>query len=226
MSAFGRGRRRTLAPGLSAAAIAFAASLACADAQLASGSPILSPEAPVSFGDLAGASPLLAVLRPPAAEVRSRTRTTLAEPKLDLSPAIAPESSVRSLYGYRHREEPGRGPAETRSTPERRLRTFTLDRIACRLDSSAIRRRSQFVRILRSAPSQPPPDNPPVVYDPTVGPSLSPMQSALQAALERLVARDDRATPWAQATGAPPAARSRPSTPGAPTRRCGSAKTA
>ena len=52
-----------------------------------------------------------------------------------------------------------------------------------------------------------PPDNPPVVYDPTVGPSLSPIQSALQAALWRLVARDDRRNPlgsgdWRAARGA------------------------
>ena len=56
MSAFGRGRGRTLLrSGLSAVAIAFAASLACAaDASAASS----APEAPPSFGDLADASPL------------------------------------------------------------------------------------------------------------------------------------------------------------------------
>jgi L,D-transpeptidase YcbB len=52
-----------------------------------------------------------------------------------------------------------------------------------------------------------PPDNPPVVYDPTVGPSLSPVQSALRASLERLVAHDAKRNPlgsgdWRAARGA------------------------
>jgi L,D-transpeptidase YcbB len=58
MSAFGRGRRLV---GMSVIALAFAASLAFADAHAAPGVQILSPEAPVSFGDLADASPLVAV---------------------------------------------------------------------------------------------------------------------------------------------------------------------
>src|ERR1700688_3434398 len=59
---FGRcGRGALLLSGLSAAALACAASLAFADAAPAPGVPIPSPEAPVSFGDLADASPLFAV---------------------------------------------------------------------------------------------------------------------------------------------------------------------
>jgi murein L,D-transpeptidase YcbB/YkuD len=57
MSAFGRARVCALVlSGLSAAAMACAASLASADP-----SPILSPEAPLKFGDVADATPLLAV---------------------------------------------------------------------------------------------------------------------------------------------------------------------
>ena len=57
MSAFGRGTVRTvLLSGLSAVAIACAASFAFADPL-----PYLSPEAPPSFGDLADVSPLVAV---------------------------------------------------------------------------------------------------------------------------------------------------------------------
>jgi murein L,D-transpeptidase YcbB/YkuD len=90
MSAFGRARVRTpLLTGLSAAAVACAASLAFADR-----SPILSPEAPLKFGDVADTGPLVAVFaagnatRGPALEA-----SWLAEPKLDpaASAASAPE---------------------------------------------------------------------------------------------------------------------------------------
>jgi murein L,D-transpeptidase YcbB/YkuD len=88
MSAFGRGRRLG---GMSVIALAFAASLAFADAQSTPGVPILSPEAPVSFGDLAGASPLLVVFtaarapRGPALDI-----ALFAEPKFELASAAAP----------------------------------------------------------------------------------------------------------------------------------------
>ena len=72
MSAFGRGRVRTLlAPWLGAAGVAFAAGLAFADPRsplgpsagnLGAGVLVLSPETPLKFGDLADASPLFAVL--------------------------------------------------------------------------------------------------------------------------------------------------------------------
>ena len=143
-------RRALLLPGLGAIAIAFAASLACANAQSLPGpsgaelAPMLSPEAPPNFGGHGEARPLLAVFAATRAS-QGWAPTWLAEPKFDL--ASSPAS--RSL----------------------------------------------------------PPDNPPVVYDPTVGPSLSPTQSALQAALERLIARDDRRNPlgsgdWRAARGA------------------------
>ena len=149
----GRGRRRALLlPGLGAVAIAFAASLACANAQSLPGpsgaelAPMLSPEAPPNFGGHGEARPLLAVF---AATRASR----------------------------------GLGPVALVSRAEVRPR-----------------RPSAVPRPL-------PPDNPPVVYDPTAGPSLSPTQSALQAALERLIARDDRRNPlgsgdWRAARGA------------------------
>ena len=143
-------RRALLLPGLGAVAIAFAASLACANAQSLPGpsgaelAPMLSPEAPPNFGGHGEARPLLAVFAATRAS-RGWAPTWLAEPKFDLASSAVP----RSL----------------------------------------------------------PPDNPPVVYDPTVGPSLSPTQSALQATLERLIARDDRRNPlgsgdWRAARGA------------------------
>jgi L,D-transpeptidase YcbB len=88
MSAFGRGRRLG---GMSVIALACAASLAFADAQSAPGVPILSPEAPMSFGDLAGASPLLVVFTAaPAPRGPALDIALLAEPKLDLASAAPP----------------------------------------------------------------------------------------------------------------------------------------
>jgi L,D-transpeptidase YcbB len=85
MSAFGRGRARAvLLSGLSAVAIACAESFGLAD-------PLLSSEAPPSFGDIPYASPLLAVFtanRSPALDL-----TTLAEPKFDLALGQAPAAS-------------------------------------------------------------------------------------------------------------------------------------
>jgi L,D-transpeptidase YcbB len=88
MSAFGRGRRLG---GMSVIALACAASLAFADAQSAPGVPILLPEAPVSFGDLAGASPLLVVFTAaPAPQGPALDIALFAEPKLDLASAAPP----------------------------------------------------------------------------------------------------------------------------------------
>jgi L,D-transpeptidase YcbB len=104
MNPFGcRESHSFLLPGVAAAA-ALAASLAFADAQpapgpsraeLSAGVPILSPEAPLSLGDLAGASPLLAVFtaaraaRDPALDPGWR-----AEPKFDLASSAAPASEA------------------------------------------------------------------------------------------------------------------------------------
>jgi L,D-transpeptidase YcbB len=95
MSAFGRRRRRRfLLPGLGAVAIACAANLAFADPLPLAGSsadpgvrvPIPSLEAPLKFGDLAEAGPLLAVF---VAGYRERGLALevsgLAEAKLDLA---------------------------------------------------------------------------------------------------------------------------------------------
>jgi L,D-transpeptidase YcbB len=86
MSAFGRARARTLLlSGLSAAAMACAASLAFADP-----SPILSPDAPPRFGDVADASPLVTVFA-----VGNRARgwaldaSWLVEPKFELAASAA-----------------------------------------------------------------------------------------------------------------------------------------
>ena len=89
MSAFARARARThLRTSLSAAAIACAANFAFADP-----SPILSPEAPLKFGDVAGSSPLFAVFaakdtaRGPALEA-----SWLVGPKFDLASSTASAS--------------------------------------------------------------------------------------------------------------------------------------
>jgi murein L,D-transpeptidase YcbB/YkuD len=193
MSAFGRWTVRTvLLSGLSAVAIACAASFACADAQwpppgpsgadLGAYAPILSPEAPLNFGDLAETSPLFAVF----------TARTMARSPLGAS----------GFGSNRHREDPrvlARGDAAIQSGGSG---PSSLDRFASARDDGS--RSTETPK----APELAPPDiPPPVVYDPTVGPSLSPTQSALQAAMGRLVARDDRRNPlgsgdWRAARGA------------------------
>ena len=93
-TSFGRGRvRALLLSGLGAAAIACGASLAFADTALAPAVPILSPEAPPSFGDGAAASPLVAVYtaargaRDPAPDI-----ALSAEPKFDLASSARMEA--------------------------------------------------------------------------------------------------------------------------------------
>ena len=90
MNAFGRGTVRTvLLSGLSAIAIACATSFAFAD-------PLqyLSPEAPPTFGDLADASPLVAVFTAHTNRSPALDLTTFAEPKFDLAPEQAPAAFV------------------------------------------------------------------------------------------------------------------------------------
>ena len=107
MNPFGcRESRSFLLPGVAAAA-ALAASLVLADAQpapgpsradLGAGVPILSPEAPLSFGDLAGASPLLALFTAArAARDPALGLGWLAEPKLDLASSAAAASEAPAL---------------------------------------------------------------------------------------------------------------------------------
>ena len=93
MSAFGRGTVRTvLLSGLSAVAIACAASFAFAD-------PFLSPETPLSFGEIPYASPLVVVFtaargaRDPALDV-----ALSAEPKFDLASG-AESGAARGRFG-------------------------------------------------------------------------------------------------------------------------------
>ncbi len=188
MNAFGRGTVRTvLLSGLSAIAIACAASFAFAD-------PLqyLSPEAPPSFGDLADASPLVAVFTAHTNRSPALDLTTFAEPKFDLAPEQAPAAFVWNC----HREE-----RSDVAIQDRRFGPSSLDRFASARDDGG--RSTETPKALEQAA----PDNPPpVAYDPTVGPSLSPMQSALQAALWRLVASDDHRNPlgsggWRAARG-------------------------
>jgi L,D-transpeptidase YcbB len=182
MSTFGRGRRRTLAPGLGAA-IALVASLASAGAQSPPGPsgarvPILAPDAPRNFGDLAGASPLLAVFTAGGA-------------------ARGPALEVNEFSWNRHPEEP--------QGVEGRPSFRTGDGDAAIQEPQGVRRLLDRFASARDdgrglAPR-------PVVYDPTAGPSLSPVQSALRASLERLVVRDDHHNPlgsgdWRAARGA------------------------
>jgi murein L,D-transpeptidase YcbB/YkuD len=99
MSAVRRGKRRKLVPSLGTVAIALAAGLGCADAQSppgASGSdlgvhvPILSPEAPLSFGNLADANPLFAVfIAGNIARGSTLEAETLTDSKLGLTLAAA-----------------------------------------------------------------------------------------------------------------------------------------
>jgi L,D-transpeptidase YcbB len=180
--------RTLLLAGLSAAAMACAASHAFAESL-----PVLSPEPPLRFGDLADASPLVAVFdarsaRDPAPDVASS-----AEPKFDPAPEQAPAAFVWNRHGEEHgaskdaRLSTGYGDAAIQSA---RSGPSYLDRFASARDDGG--RSTETVKALDAAP----PNNPAsVVYDPTAGPSLSPMQKALQAALWRLVARDDRRNP-------------------------------
>src|ERR1700722_14105805 len=81
-STFARGAWRTvLLSGLSAVAIACAASFAFADPL-----PHVSPEAPPSFGDLADASPLVAVLTARGARDPAPDVAFFAEPRFDFAP--------------------------------------------------------------------------------------------------------------------------------------------
>ena len=183
MNAFGRGTVRTvLLSGLSAIAIACATSFAFAD-------PLqyLSPEAPPTFGDLADASPLVAVFTAHTNRSSALDLTTFAEPKFDLAPEQAPAAFVWN----RHREE-----RSDVAIQDRRFDPSSLDRFASARDDGG--RSTETPNALEQAA----PDNPPpVAYDPTVGPSLSPMQSALQAALWRLVASDDHRNPLGSGGG-------------------------
>jgi murein L,D-transpeptidase YcbB/YkuD len=87
MSAFGRGSARAvLLSGLSAVAIACAASFALAD-------PFLAPEAPPSFGDIPYASPLLTMFTAHANRSPALDLTTFAEPRFDLALGQAPAAS-------------------------------------------------------------------------------------------------------------------------------------
>ncbi len=118
MSASRRGNwRAVLLQGMGAVAIALAASLAWADALPASGpsptvggeAPMLSPEAPPSFGDLGVASPLLAVFNtaPPAPDP-ALAEGLSAEPKFDLASAgqVAPGDGAALPPATAPSEEP------------------------------------------------------------------------------------------------------------------------
>ncbi len=111
MSAFGRGTVRTvLLSGLSAVATACAASFAFAYPLL-----LLSPEAPPSFGELANASPLLAMFtaaaapRDPALDVG-----LLAEPKFGL--VSGTDSTPRESALAPFAAAPEQGPPDTLTT--------------------------------------------------------------------------------------------------------------
>src|SRR5271154_5502836 len=97
MSAFGHGR---LLGGMSA--LAFAASFAYADTV-----PILSPEAPVSFANLGGSSPLLAICNT-GRFPRGLDPASLAEAKFDLASAaqIPPGGGLAPFAAA-----PGGGPS-------------------------------------------------------------------------------------------------------------------
>jgi L,D-transpeptidase YcbB len=112
MNAFGRARVRTvLLSGLSAVAIACAASLAFADPL-----PFLSSEAPLSFGEIPYASPLVAVFNA-ARHVRDRAPDVapLAKPKLGL--ASGADSAQRESALAPFAGAPEQGPAAPDKPP-------------------------------------------------------------------------------------------------------------
>ncbi len=114
-TAFARGAwRERLLGSMSVAALAFGGSLAFADTEPAPGVPILSPEAPVSFGDLGGSSPLLAIYNAGrAAQVLRVDPAGLTEPKFDLASAVQDPPDV----GFApFPAAPGDGPAAPKTS--------------------------------------------------------------------------------------------------------------
>jgi murein L,D-transpeptidase YcbB/YkuD len=210
MSAFGRGRVRTLLlTGLSAAAMACAASLGFADAQ--------SPPGP--FGADLGAQTRTSAPLPLEFTRGSHGRVS--------SPLAGEDQGGGSRYPTQQasgdacdnglRDPPPIGRSEERPSIGRAMPAPTRGGgCANGINFADPDGASPLLAVFNSTPSAAtlgeapsPPDGSqlPVLYDPTAGAPLSPVQSALQAAMGRLVARDDRRNPlgsgdWRAARGA------------------------
>ena len=194
MSAFGRGTVRTLLlSGLSAVAIAFAASLAFADAQCRASPPDLAAE--------------IRVLAPCSPELRG-DRPAASPPPLWGRTKEGGRAVLRNKGAATPATRPARPPTPAR--PHKRGRVANGINFADPDGASpllAVFNSTPSAATLGEAPSPPDGSQLPVLYDPTAGAPLSPIQSALQAALWRLVARDDRRNPlgsgdWRAARGA------------------------
>jgi murein L,D-transpeptidase YcbB/YkuD len=214
MSAFGRGMVRTvLLSGLSAVAIACAASFAFANPQ-----PPLEPPAPGLSGEMR-------ILAPLAPETTRGSSGRVSSPLVGEDQGggsrypTQQESADACDHGLRGLPPPlapprGDGCASDVDSAEKRgafspvaplkfgdlddatplLIVFTVGHTARdpALKMSGLSRPELDLEsgaALQEAPALP------VVYDPTAGPPLSPMQSALKAALERLVTRADHRNP-------------------------------
>ena len=134
MSAFGRGKRRTLLLlGLSAVALFWAGNFALASADTLPSASILSPETPLSFGELPYASPLLIVF------TTGRTARGLAldvaglgAPTLDFAYASAPgEATVQRDNTPSALYDPTAGPS---LSPVQSALRASLERLVTRDD--------------------------------------------------------------------------------------------
>jgi murein L,D-transpeptidase YcbB/YkuD len=196
MSAFGRGTVRTvLLSGLSAVAIACAASFAFADPPVAG---LFRADRPAEIW----------VLSPFAPEITRGSSRRVS------SPLVGEDQGG----GSRRPTQQGSGdvcddglrappppPAPTRGGGCANGLNFADPDGASPL--LAVFNSTPSAATLGEAPSPPDGSQLPVLYDPTAGAPLSPVQSALQAAMGRLVARDDRRNPlgsgdWRAARGA------------------------
>jgi murein L,D-transpeptidase YcbB/YkuD len=222
MSAFGRGTVRTLLlTGLSAVAIACAASLGFADPPVAG---LFRADRPAEIWVLAPFAPEIArgsFRRVSSPQSSSNGRASFGRPMVGEDRGGGSRRPTQQGSGDvcddglrdpppigRSEERPSFGramPAPTRGGGCAKGINFAdLDGASPLL---AMFNSTPSAATLGEAPSPPDGSQLPVLYDPTAGAPLSPVQSALQAAMGRLVARDDRRNPlgsgdWRAARGA------------------------
>jgi murein L,D-transpeptidase YcbB/YkuD len=232
MSAFGRGRVRKLVPGLGVVAIALAASLGFADAQ-SPAAPSAGAEtrtsAPPALEFTTGSSGRLSSPlegKDQGGGSRYPTRQASGDACQNLlgqrapPPRPAPTRGGGCANAVGFVEMPfavlAAAPLDFGDFGETNPLLAVFDTTAIQSGRFGPSSHHRFASARddgggstgsAEASTPPSPENPLVVYDPTVGPSLSPTQSALQAALERLVTRDDKRNPlgggdWRAARGA------------------------
>jgi L,D-transpeptidase YcbB len=196
MSAFGRGTVRTvLLSGLSAVAIAPAASFAFADPPVAG---LFRADRPAE----------IRVLAPFAPEITRGSSRRVSSPLMGEDQGGGSRRPTQQRSGDVCDDglrDPPPPPAPTRGGGCANGINFADPDGASPL--LVVFNSTPSAATLGEAPSPPDGSQLPVLYDPTAGAPLSPVQSALQAALWRLVARDDRRNPlgsgdWRAARGA------------------------